>query len=68
MRPAMGVILLILGMASLLSLPVLAVILIGVGGWLLLNSTRAEQADAEGVFFGIALLCMIILAIAGLFF
>nr|WP_298168299.1 hypothetical protein [uncultured Pseudomonas sp.] len=65
-----GAILLVLGMFMLLANPVAGGILIAIGYALYINTSKATRAAAESTFWGICLICMIVVgavAFLGLF-
>ena len=57
----------VLGMFALMAQPFLGVAFIGVGYWLFNSSSRSTQSSAASTFFGICVICMILLTVALLF-
>lgn len=66
MKPVFGGILLALGMATVTRFPVAGVIMLGIGYWLLEQSTPSQKQSATSIFFGIALLGMLVTGVAAL--
>lgn len=63
----LGGTLMVLGLIALIGMPTAGVVMIGAGYWLFQQSTAAQRHGAQSLFFGIALLCMIITSLAALF-
>ena len=59
--------LMVLGLIALIGMPTLGVVMIGGGYWLFQQSTAAQRHEAQSLFFGFALLCMVITGLAALF-
>lgn len=62
-----GGILMVAGMLAIISQPVAGIAMLGAGYWLFQQSTPAQRHGAQGLFFGFALLCMVITGVAALF-
>jgi len=62
-----GGILMVLGLVALIRMPLAGVAMIGGGYWLFQQSTASQRHGAQSLFFGFALLCMIITGLAALF-
>ena len=67
MQPTIGGILMVLGMVAVMAQPFLGVALIGAGYWLFNSSSASAQSSAASTFFGICLICMVVLAVAAFF-
>ena len=63
----LGGILLVLGIIALLAQPTAGVVMIGAGYWIFQQSTASQRHGAQSLFFGFALLCMVITGVAALF-
>lgn len=62
-----GGILMVAGMLAIISQPVAGIAMLGGGYWLFQQSTASQRHGAQSLFFGFALLCMIITGLAALF-
>lgn len=67
MKATIGGILLVAGMIALLKMPILGALLIGAGYVLFNGTTRQQRSDALGVFFGICLVCLVVVSAISLF-
>ena len=63
----LGGILMVLGLIALIGIPAAGVVMIGGGYWIFQQSTPAQRHGAQSLFFGFALLCMVITGVAALF-
>ena len=62
-----GGILMVAGMLAIISQPVAGIAMLGGGYWLFQQSTASQRHGAQSLFFGFALLCMVITGLAALF-
>lgn len=67
MKATIGGILLVAGMIALLQRPILGALLIGVGYFLFSGTTRQQRSDALGIFFGVCLVCLVVVSAISLF-
>lgn len=63
----LGGTLMVLGLIALIGMPTAGVVMIGGGYWIFQQSTPAQRHGAQSLFFGFALLCMVITGVAALF-
>lgn len=57
-------ILMVLGMVVVVPSPIAGMAMLGVGIWLFLNTTASQRHEASSLFFGLALLGMVITFLA----
>ena len=58
--------LMVLGLIALIGMPTAGVVMIGAGYWIFQQSTASQRHGAQSLFFGFALLCMVIAGLAAL--
>ena len=63
----LGGTLMVFGLIALIGMPTAGVVMIGAGYWIFQQSTPAQRHGAQSLFFGFALLCMVITGVAALF-
>ena len=63
----LGGTLMVFGLIALIGMPTAGVVMIGAGYWIFQQSTHAQRHGAQSLFFGFALLCMVITGVAALF-
>ena len=59
--------LMVFGLIALIGMPTAGVVMIGAGYWIFQQSTASQRHGAHSLFFGFALLCMVITGVAALF-
>ena len=62
-----GGVLMVLGLIALIGMPTAGVVMMGAGYWIFQRSTASQRHGAHSLFFGFALLCMVITGLAALF-
>ncbi|MGK4341632.1 hypothetical protein [Pseudomonas oleovorans] len=60
----LGGILLVLGIIALLAQPTAGVVMIGAGYWIFQRASPGERHQASSLFWGCAMVCMIIVTLA----
>ena len=63
----LGGTLMVFGLIALIGMPTAGVVMIGAGYWIFQQSTASQRHGAQSLFFGFALLCMVITGVAALF-
>ena len=66
MLTAIAAVLMVIGMAALVKIPILGVALIGIGYACYSQTTRAQRSEATSVFFGLCVLSMIVFGVVAL--
>lgn len=66
MLTAIAAVLMVLGMAVVVKIPILGVALIGIGYACYSQTTRSQRSEAASVFFGLCVLAMIIVGAVAL--
>lgn len=64
LKAYLSFLLLVGGLLALIKQPIVGGILLGLGYWLFQNTSNSERSEAEGVFFGLCLLCGLIVGAA----
>lgn len=67
MKVYVGGILMVIGMLAIISQPVAGIAMLGGGYWIFQLSTAKQRHGAQSLFFGLALVCMLVTGLAAIF-